>query len=436
MTKQKKLNPHKALLIERSIEAKELIKIRVAHAETEQEKIIAACLRVNDILMEKHIKESGQTEFKTFHDWKKEGFKVKKGENAFRIWGKPRQCKKSIDAVDVKTNEEKTIEEKYKLYPMCCLFHRGQVEPLDAKPVPESEPKTETVESNPEPITTEPAPQEQPQEPVEAIDSPFVCSDFEGKQEARSDRLSERAAKKKAESNAQSQRSRELVEHIPMGQPILVGHHSEARHRKTLAKSWDAIGKSVALDDYANSLSSRAASVGTGGIATDDPEALKKLTEKLESLVKSQELMKLVNKQFRAGGWDAITAISEGQVKALRDHFQSYERKPFARYALSNNSAEIRRIKQRIDGLKQLYKMEPIDFDNDDFKMYVDDGRIRIKFHGGKPSQEVRTLVHKGYRFNFSRYQNNEWVRKATVNAIRSAELLLEELKTKEKIYD
>ena len=53
-------------------------------------------------------------------------------------------------------------------------------------------------------------------------------------------------------------RSHDLVKHIPMGQPILVGHHSEAHHRKTLEKSWSAIGKSVEYSDKASSHESKA----------------------------------------------------------------------------------------------------------------------------------------------------------------------------------
>ncbi|KAB1228466.1 DUF3560 domain-containing protein [Chryseobacterium viscerum] len=53
-------------------------------------------------------------------------------------------------------------------------------------------------------------------------------------------------------------RSKDLVKHIPMGQPILVGHHSEAGHRRTLDRSWSAMGKSVELSDKASSHENKA----------------------------------------------------------------------------------------------------------------------------------------------------------------------------------
>lgn len=55
------------------------------------------------------------------------------------------------------------------------------------------------------------------------------------------------AASAEAASDERYHRSHELVDGIPLGQPILVGHHSERRHRKALDDSWNAMGKSVEL---------------------------------------------------------------------------------------------------------------------------------------------------------------------------------------------
>jgi hypothetical protein len=49
--------------------------------------------------------------------------------------------------------------------------------------------------------------------------------------DARAERLSDRAARKLAESDAHYNASNKISEHIPFGQPILVGHHSEGRAR-------------------------------------------------------------------------------------------------------------------------------------------------------------------------------------------------------------
>src|SRR5262245_44345886 len=64
-----------------------------------------------------------------------------------------------------------------------------------------------------------------------------TMNDYEAKQERRRQRLAERAEHKDTKARAALRRSDEIVRHIPPGQPILVGHRSEKRHRRDLAKS-------------------------------------------------------------------------------------------------------------------------------------------------------------------------------------------------------
>ncbi len=54
------------------------------------------------------------------------------------------------------------------------------------------------------------------------------------------------------------EKSHSITDNIPLGQPILVGHHSEARHRRDIEKSWNAMGKSVQESDKAESYKERA----------------------------------------------------------------------------------------------------------------------------------------------------------------------------------
>ena len=53
------------------------------------------------------------------------------------------------------------------------------------------------------------------------------------------------AIKAEQKSNEFYKKSNDAVSGIVFGQPILVGHHSEKRHRRDLDKSWNAMGKSV-----------------------------------------------------------------------------------------------------------------------------------------------------------------------------------------------
>ena len=56
------------------------------------------------------------------------------------------------------------------------------------------------------------------------------------KAEERADRMEDCADKAGAEANARHRAADKIADCIPFGQPILVGHHSEGRHRRDLAK--------------------------------------------------------------------------------------------------------------------------------------------------------------------------------------------------------
>jgi len=72
----------------------------------------------------------------------------------------------------------------------------------------------------------------------------------------KAEKLENAANNAEKKSNAYFSTAHKITENIPMGQPILVGHHSEKRHRSDLDKSWNAMGKSVELskksEDYEN----------------------------------------------------------------------------------------------------------------------------------------------------------------------------------------
>src|SRR5215218_4006566 len=118
---------------------------------------------------------------------------------------------------------------------------------------------------------------------------------YEQKQERKRLRLQAAAERAASEATAHYARSRRYTEGIPMGQPILVGHHSERRHRNALTKSNNAMRKASELAARADELRGRAAAVGTGGISSDDPDAIAKLSAQLHSCQEWQALMVAAN---------------------------------------------------------------------------------------------------------------------------------------------
>ncbi len=89
-------------------------------------------------------------------------------------------------------------------------------------------------------------------------------------------------------------------------------------------------------------------SVGTGGISSDDADAVQKLQSKLETRQKLQDHMKAVNAYYRKHktleGCPVLTPEEIAKLQA--DMAQSYHLgdKPYLSWQLSNNNAEMRRM--------------------------------------------------------------------------------------------
>ena len=120
-------------------------------------------------------------------------------------------------------------------------------------------------------------------------------NDYEQKQEARRERYERKAEQLRAEAGRLHEQAHDMASVIPLGQPILVGHYSEGRDRRYRERIHNIFGKAFAAMDKADYYEQKAASVGSGGISSDDPDAVKKLKTKLAELEKLQEWMKRAN---------------------------------------------------------------------------------------------------------------------------------------------
>lgn len=91
-----------------------------------------------------------------------------------------------------------------------------------------------------------------------------------------------------------------LVDHIPLGQPILVGHHSEKAHRRAIERSHRHMDKMVEENARANKWRRVVKAVeGDKAIHYDDPEAEVKLREKIAGLKEARDLAKSINAGLR-----------------------------------------------------------------------------------------------------------------------------------------
>ena len=174
--------------------------------------------------------------------------------------------------------------------------------------------------------------------------------------ERRAERRREWAAGRSAKAAQSFDRARTATEHIPFGQPILVGHHSERGHRRDLAKGDSAMRAGCESAAMAETHEAKADGIEaqlSRTIFSDDPDAVERLQEKIDGLEKQRETMKAVNKCFRKGGRDAL-AEQFPQFVGAWDRLKAmcpYEKVPFPSYALTNSGAEVRRAKKRIEAI-------------------------------------------------------------------------------------
>ena len=168
-------------------------------------------------------------------------------------------------------------------------------------------------------------------------------------------------------------------------------------------------------------------STGMGGISADDPQAVQKLEAKLEKLQAAQDTMKAVNAYYRKhktlDGCPNLSAESIEKMKSEMSSQWHIEDKPYPSWALSNNNAEIRRIKGRIAELtkKQETAYAGWEFDGGTVEANKEDNRLQIFFEE-KPDEKTReTLKENGFRWS---PKAGAWQRQLNDNAIYAADRL------------
>ena len=170
-------------------------------------------------------------------------------------------------------------------------------------------------------------------------------NDYEARKAAKAERY-RTYAENAARRSAQAYRGgKELADSIPMGQPILVGHHSERRARRDAARIDGAMRRSVAESDKAAYWANRAAAVEADtSISRHDPDAAAKLQTKIVELEARQASMRRANRAARTGKIDGLSDEEAARVRAAG----RLSVVPHEPYELSNLAANLRRYRARL----------------------------------------------------------------------------------------
>jgi len=248
-------------------------------------------------------------------------------------------------------------------------------------------------------------------------------TDYADRLESRIERLEDRAGKARQSAVADQEQSRKMLDMVPFGQPILVGHHSEAgdrRHRERAHTLWQ---RGFDKLQRAAHMESRAASARKNrAVSSDDPAAVIKLREKLADREKLQEEFRRYNKAIRKvmkkhpDDKAAQVAMLVAELGCKESTAQNLLEPDFGgrygipAYRLRNNNSEIRRLKKRIEELtsrNQRLAEEPpqnqeiikgVTIERD-----LEDNRLRLYFSAKPEPDVIKALKARGFRWAKSR---------------------------------
>lgn len=209
---------------------------------------------------------------------------------------------------------------------------------------------------------------------------------------------------------------------IPLGQPILVGHHSERRHRRHLERIDRVVRAGFDASAKADKLEARLNAMGDSRvIQVDNPDAKQLIEAKIAKLQKFVDDSKTLNKLIRKYKGD-IPKLDEALKLTFGDDTKltassmmipdCFGNLGVASFTLTNNTAEIRRLKGRLNELEQLAEGFA-GFSVGDVLVELVEGQIQVEFPD-KPSDECRDKLKRSpLALKWSSY-SKRWVRKHT----------------------
>lgn len=241
----------------------------------------------------------------------------------------------------------------------------------------------------------------------------------------RQDRIDSRSDRLRTEATSQFRRADQISERFYGGQPILVGHHSEKGARRDQAKMHNAMTKGIELKNAAAAVASVTPSTAVLATDSDGIEIMQARIEKAEA---QQAQWKAINALVRKGDRAALAAMGLGEttIKELFTPQWGGVRGPIGlpAYLLSNNNANIRRMRLRLAELQRATKLEFKERTVGDVRVVEDPDTMRIRLHfPGKPSPAVIAIL-KMHAFRWAPSER-AWQRQLNGSGRMHADLVL-----------
>lgn len=254
--------------------------------------------------------------------------------------------------------------------------------------------------------------------------------DYYERQEAKRERLQSKQAKAEQESENAYKRARSIGERFANGQPILIGHHSEAGARRDRKRVDDSIRKSIEQQEKAEYYENRIKAMDkSNAISSDNPDAIDLLKEKIESLKEEQAEAKEMNKYYKKHNtMVGFPGISEERAKNLDDAIggpYNAWRRPAPPYILSNLNQKIRAAEQRVQQLEEVEEMQDETIEGDGWSIESDSvtNRVIIRFDEKPDKEIIRKLKSSAFKWAPS---TKGWQRLRSPQVLRIAKRLME----------
>ncbi len=178
---------------------------------------------------------------------------------------------------------------------------------------------------------------------------------YRDRRQAKAERLREWAKKRERKAEALRERVDTIADAIPFGQPVLVGHHSEGRHRRDLERIAGGMRRSFEDAEKAREFERRADGIEGAlerSIYSDDDDAVPRLTARIAELEAERERIKAYNASCRKGAPDEslLDGTQRETLATVRRvaPYQLGKGGAFPGYALSNLSGNIARNRKRL----------------------------------------------------------------------------------------
>jgi hypothetical protein len=216
--------------------------------------------------------------------------------------------------------------------------------------------------------------------------------------EARAETLRGRAAKAREKSSEAYKAAFAMADQIPLGQPILVGHHSEKRDWSYREKIASKYGKAAQLAALAGALDRMADSAERDTtIYADNLDPVGELDAKIAKLEAQRENIKAHNREQKRKGLPVAPA-----------------------YKLANLGAEIRRNKTRRDQVAAIKARKYVETKFSEVTVIEDPelARVMIVFPGKPPPAILSRLRSSGFHWAPSK---GSWMRQLSSGAVALA---------------